>query len=133
MKDCSVKVGHILKLGLSTRLFVLQGPEQDMEAESELTVTQLKEKRQAELAAREIEELEYQRQEEERAKQAENQGIDWGMGKFRYKPQLSDVFSEMNISLFILKNTTTNNNNNIYLLQLGCHPVAVVILHVYKI
>jgi len=25
------------------------------------------------------------------------------------------------------------NNNNIYLLQLGCHPVAVVILHVYKI
>ena len=26
-----------------------------------------------------------------------------------------------------------NNNNNIYLLQLGCHPVAVIILHVYKI
>ena len=26
--------------------------------------------------------------------------------------------------------TTTNNNNN--LLQLGCHPVAVVILHVNK-
>ena len=27
---------------------------------------------------------------------------------------------------------TYNNNNNIYLLQLGCHPVAVVILHVNK-
>jgi len=26
-----------------------------------------------------------------------------------------------------------NNNNNIYLLQLGCHPVAEVILHVNKI
>jgi len=26
-----------------------------------------------------------------------------------------------------------NNNNNIYILQLGCYPVAVVILHVYKI
>ena len=25
-----------------------------------------------------------------------------------------------------------NFNNNIYLLQLGCHPVAVVILHVNK-
>jgi len=25
-----------------------------------------------------------------------------------------------------------NNNISIYLLQLGCHPVAVVILHVYK-
>jgi len=25
-----------------------------------------------------------------------------------------------------------DNNNNIYLLQLGCYPVAVVILHVNK-
>jgi hypothetical protein len=54
-----------------------------MEAESELTVTQLKEKRQTELAAREIEELEHQRREEERAKREEDQGIDWGMGEFR--------------------------------------------------
>jgi len=30
------------------------------------------------------------------------------------------------------KNNNNNNNNNIYLLQLGCHPVAVVILHVNK-
>ena len=28
--------------------------------------------------------------------------------------------------------TLFNNNNNIYLLQLGCNLVAVVILHVYK-
>jgi hypothetical protein len=56
-----------------------------MEDESELTVTQLKQKRQVELAARELEELEYQWQEEERAKREEEQGIDWGMGKFRYK------------------------------------------------
>jgi len=27
---------------------------------------------------------------------------------------------------------SNNNNNNIYLLQFGCHPVAVVILHVNK-
>ena len=27
---------------------------------------------------------------------------------------------------------TFYNNNNIYLLQLGCYPVAVVILHVNK-
>ena len=27
-------------------------------------------------------------------------------------------------------NNNNNNNNNIYLLQLGCYPVAVVILHV---
>jgi hypothetical protein len=33
-------------------------------------------------------------------------------------------------------NNNNNNNiniNNIYLLQLGCHPVAVIILHVYEI
>ena len=29
-------------------------------------------------------------------------------------------------------NNNNNNNNNIYLLQLGCNPVAVVMLHVYK-
>jgi len=36
----------------------------------------------------------------------------------------------------LLNNNNINNNstnNNIYLLQLSCHPVAVVILHVYKI
>jgi len=30
-------------------------------------------------------------------------------------------------------NNNNNNNNNNNKLQLGCHPVAVVILHVYKI
>ena len=29
-------------------------------------------------------------------------------------------------------NNNNNNNNNNNKLQLGCHPVAVVILHVYK-
>ena len=29
-------------------------------------------------------------------------------------------------------NNNNNNNNNIHLLQLGCYPVAVVILHVNK-
>jgi hypothetical protein len=29
------------------------------------------------------------------------------------------------------ENNNNNNNNNIYLLQMGCHPVAVIILHVF--
>jgi len=29
-------------------------------------------------------------------------------------------------------NNNNNNNNNNNKLQLGCHPVAVVILHAYK-
>jgi hypothetical protein len=66
-----------------------------MEAESEPTITQLKEKRQSELAAREVEEVEYQWQKEELAKQEEDQGIDWGMGEFRFKPQLSDMFQSV--------------------------------------
>ena len=40
------------------------------------------------------------------------------------------------IGILCTTNGEANNNNNkyyyYYLLQLGCHPVAVVILHVYK-
>ncbi|XP_068608047.1 kanadaptin [Brachionichthys hirsutus] len=42
--DVRLRVGHVLKFGGSTRLFVLQGPEFDEEEESELTVTELKER-----------------------------------------------------------------------------------------
>jgi hypothetical protein len=31
----------------------------------------------------------------------------------------------------ISKIVNNNNNNNIYLLQMGCHPVAVITLHVF--
>jgi len=34
--------------------------------------------------------------------------------------------------VLLVNNNNNNNNNNIYLLQLGCYPVAVVILHVNK-
>ena len=35
--------------------------------------------------------------------------------------------------LFMYNNiNNNNNNNNMYLLQLVCNPVAVVMLHVYK-
>nr|XP_046268268.1 kanadaptin [Scatophagus argus] len=39
-----LRVGHVLKFGGSTRLFILQGPEFDEEEESELTVTELRER-----------------------------------------------------------------------------------------
>uniref|UniRef100_A0A3Q2FFR1 Solute carrier family 4 member 1 adaptor protein n=1 Tax=Cyprinodon variegatus TaxID=28743 RepID=A0A3Q2FFR1_CYPVA len=39
-----LRVGHVLKFGGSSRLFILQGPESDEEEESELTVTELRER-----------------------------------------------------------------------------------------
>ncbi|KAG1691074.1 Kanadaptin [Nymphon striatum] len=39
-----IRVGHIIKFGKSTRMFVLQGPDFDQEEESEETVTELIEK-----------------------------------------------------------------------------------------
>jgi len=36
------------------------------------------------------------------------------------------------VKICIWEEPEDNNNNNIYLLQLGCYPVAVVILHVNK-
>jgi hypothetical protein len=37
-----LRVGHSLKFGLSTRCLILQGPQTDMEEESDLSVTELK-------------------------------------------------------------------------------------------
>ena len=45
---------------------------------------------------------------------------------------LSDCEQNYKSSLHFSKTVHCLNDNNIYLLQLGCHPVAVVILHVYK-
>jgi hypothetical protein len=46
-----------------------------------------------------------------------------------------DVFLSVGFTRFWINEVSSNicsNNNNIYYLQLGCHPVAVVILHVQK-
>ena len=37
----------------------------------------------------------------------------------------------LNVKILNIQSVLNNNNNN-YLLQLGCHHVAVVILHLYK-
>jgi len=38
---CRIQCGHVFKFGVSSRMFILQGPEEDQEAESNLTVTEL--------------------------------------------------------------------------------------------
>ncbi|KAK9882147.1 hypothetical protein WA026_019664 [Henosepilachna vigintioctopunctata] len=87
-----IQVGHMLKLGCSTRSYLLNGPEEDKESESELSVSELKQKRQELITMMEDEkrrkleliqkeEEERQKEKEERLKREEERGIDWGMGE----------------------------------------------------
>ncbi|XP_034051238.1 kanadaptin [Thalassophryne amazonica] len=89
-------VGHVLKFGGSTRLFILQGPEFDEEEESELTVTELRErarKQKAELEKRmmgensddeeegEMENAEGKSEESHGKASSDDSGCSWGMAE----------------------------------------------------
>lgn len=87
---CRVRVGHTLRFGGSSRLFLLQGPEEDQESESELTVTQLKALRKQQQAKLEKTMLgedsdEDEQEEKEERRNENNQSNDmscsWGMGE----------------------------------------------------
>lgn len=67
-----LRVGYMLKFGASTRIYILQGPDFDEEAESELTITEMKE-----LKLKKEQEAKEKLLEEE--KRIEEQGISWGM------------------------------------------------------
>lgn len=67
-----VRVGHMLKFGASTRSYILQGPEFDEEAESELSVTEIKQ-----LRIQKEHELKEKIAAEEKRKESE--GVSWGM------------------------------------------------------
>ncbi|XP_061727843.1 kanadaptin isoform X2 [Cydia pomonella] len=90
-----VRVGHQIKFGSSTRTYIVLGPDFDCEGESELTVTEIKQraktmKEERERMIREaVEQREKDREAEERRK--EEQGIDWGMGEdAEEEPDLAD-------------------------------------------
>nr|XP_042704453.1 kanadaptin isoform X1 [Chrysemys picta bellii] len=88
---CRVRVGHALRFGGSSRLFLLQGPEEDQESESELTVTQLKALRKQQQEKLEKTMLgedsdEDEEEEEKEAKrnessQSNDMSCSWGMGE----------------------------------------------------
>ncbi|XP_056424571.1 kanadaptin-like [Hyla sarda] len=83
------RVGHVLKFGGGTRLFVLQGPDEDQEAESDMTVTQIKEARrhrenlQKMMLGDDSDEEEPEEEDREKEKErggSEEAGCMWGMG-----------------------------------------------------
>ncbi|MBZ3886028.1 Kanadaptin [Sciurus carolinensis] len=88
---CRVHVGHVFCFGGSIRLFILQGPEEDEKAESELTVTQLKElrKQQQMLLEKKMlgddsdeeEELDNTERKRNASGQDDEMGCTWGMGE----------------------------------------------------
>ncbi|XP_069997060.1 kanadaptin isoform X3 [Penaeus vannamei] len=83
-----LRVGHMIKLGGSTRMMILQGPAEDEEPEMEQTVTELKAaaakrlEKLEKLESGEIEEEDRERKKREalQGKDVESGGIDWGMG-----------------------------------------------------
>ncbi|XP_041332791.1 kanadaptin [Pyrgilauda ruficollis] len=84
---CRVRVGHGLRFGGSSRLFLLQGPKEDQESESELTVTELKALRKQQQAKLEKtmlgEDSDEEDEKEERNERSENSDMScsWGMGE----------------------------------------------------
>ncbi|XP_039441986.1 kanadaptin [Culex pipiens pallens] len=76
-----VRVGYMVKLGSSSRSYILTGPAEDEDAPSEMTITEMKDLREKQNKLRE-EMAEIERQERERvAKLKEEEGVSWGMGE----------------------------------------------------
>ncbi|XP_078503623.1 kanadaptin [Lissotriton helveticus] len=106
---CRLRVGHVLKLGGSTRLFILQGPEDDQESESELSVTQLIEARQRQRSLQEKmlgddfdadppeEEMETAKPE---SGPSNDGGCSWGMGDDAMEEEGEEVVEEEPIMEF---------------------------------
>ncbi|XP_013199181.1 kanadaptin [Amyelois transitella] len=90
-----VRVGHQIKFGNSTRTYIMLGPDFDCDGESELTVSEIKQRAENMKAERErmIQEAVEQREKDRLAeeKRREEQGIDWGMGEdAEDEPDLAD-------------------------------------------
>lgn len=71
----------MIRLGCSQRSYILTGPEDDQEEESELSVTELKQLREQKIKERAEQARLAQLAMEEKRRREEERGVDWGMGK----------------------------------------------------
>lgn len=91
---------------MSSRNFILQGPQEDEEPESEYTISELKEMKVKEQQAAEA--AEKQRilmealEQEKKKKKEEEDGIDWGMGKLLIKIKI--IISRLILTFFLCLN-----------------------------
>lgn len=76
-----VRVGYMLKFGASTRNYIFQGPNFDEEAESELTITEMKELKLKKIQEHQEKLQEEEKQKAEEEKRREEAGISWGMAE----------------------------------------------------
>lgn len=79
-----IRVGHVLKFGGSSRLHILQGPEDDREEESNLSVEEMKQQREKQKREadflRQAEQAEEERKIQELKAKEEARGCSWGIG-----------------------------------------------------
>ena len=97
----------MLKFGGSTRTFLLVGPEEDEEEESDLSVAELKEKSAEKARIRQAEEEAKVRKLKEDEEKELNKGISWGMDEDEEEEKFPDMeknpFAELanNESLYV--------------------------------
>ncbi|XP_028969212.1 kanadaptin [Galendromus occidentalis] len=103
-----LKVGHQFKFGFSTRTFILEGPTQDEEPESEFSITEIIQQRKERDLERERIQREARETAEDRPEQTEDTGINWGMAEDAEEDD--DMISDVNP--FALNNTM---NEQLYL------------------
>ncbi|XP_022335105.1 kanadaptin-like [Crassostrea virginica] len=94
-----IRVGHVLKFGGSTRLHILQGPEEDREEESNLSLEEMKQqrekqKREAEFL-RQAELAEEERKIQELKAKEEARGCSWGMGDDAQEEEGENPFANL--------------------------------------
>ncbi|XP_046545133.1 kanadaptin-like isoform X2 [Haliotis rubra] len=78
-----VRVGHVVKFGGSSRLHILQGPDDDKEEESDLSVTEIKEQRERQKKEAEVlhqaELIEEETRMQKEKQRLEDKGCTWGI------------------------------------------------------
>lgn len=99
-----VRVGYMIKLGASTRTYILQGSSEEDHVDSDLTITEMK-NRHVQMIKERQQKLEHQK-EEERLKKIEedSEGISWGMAE--------DADEETDLSI---NPYATTNNEELFL------------------